>query len=403
MQTAMPAMTGMIINKVPWLLSLRFAGNIGSSELAAVALATTLCNVTGMSLSVGLSSAMSTLTGQARGQAKHKGQLRRKQEEAKLIGDNKALQVRDDRMDRIDMNTDCILELLPDENVTILPLVYLYRGLFIQLMFVLPVGIWWIFGIQSILLHLGQGDELSVMTERYLRILAPGLWAYSINWTFTSWLQAIEMADVPAYAAGISAILHIPFNLLFIYVFGWGYLGVGVATVVAQTIQPICIITYLVLTEHGRGRVLENTMATAMGRTKLGFWKEASVAVYSLTGILQYLSLALPGIVIHFGMVGQRGFNLSGWNSHSSSRSGSGCHDDLSVDQHSLLHVARRMWHCRIHSCWELSGSWRHSWSRRCRESQCFQRGCVEYLSQGAYSTSHRTHFFHPSSHPTKP
>ena len=297
MQTAMPAMTGMIINKVPWLLSLRFAGNIGSSELAAVALATTLCNVTGMSLSVGLSSAMSTLTGQARGQAKHRGQLRRKQEQTKLIDDT-AQRMHDDMIDTMETNTDCILELPMDDTIPILPLVYLYRGLFIQLMFVLPVGIWWIVGIQRILLHLGQGNELSVMTEMYLRILAPGLWAYSINWTFTSWLQAIEMADVPAYAAGISAILHIPFNLLFIHVFGWGYLGVGVATVLTQTMQPICTITYLFLTEHGRGRVLDNTMAVAMGRTKLSFWKEASVAVYSLAGIQQYLSLALPGIVI---------------------------------------------------------------------------------------------------------
>ena len=64
-RTSVPAMLGMLLYKVPWLLSLRFVGNIGSKELAAAALATTLCNVTGMSLSVGLSSALTTLTGQA--------------------------------------------------------------------------------------------------------------------------------------------------------------------------------------------------------------------------------------------------------------------------------------------------------------------------------------------------
>ena len=62
-------MLGMLLYKVPWILSLRFVGHSGSQELAAAALATTLCNVTGMSLSVGLSSALTTLTGQARGDA----------------------------------------------------------------------------------------------------------------------------------------------------------------------------------------------------------------------------------------------------------------------------------------------------------------------------------------------
>ena len=66
-KTSLPSMLGMLLYKVPWLISLRFVGKLGSEELAAAALATTLCNVTGMSLSVGLSSAMTTLTAQARG------------------------------------------------------------------------------------------------------------------------------------------------------------------------------------------------------------------------------------------------------------------------------------------------------------------------------------------------
>lgn len=57
----------MLLYKFPWLISLRFVGGIGAEELAAAALAATLCNVTGLSLSVGLSSALTTLTGQARG------------------------------------------------------------------------------------------------------------------------------------------------------------------------------------------------------------------------------------------------------------------------------------------------------------------------------------------------
>lgn len=288
--TALPAVTGSLINKIPWLLSLRFAGNIGSQELAAAALATTLCNVTGMSISVGLSSALSTLTGQARGQAAA-NKMTHIEEEQRLLGGDENVQSYQsaDRSPSTSSN---------DESTPILPLVYLYRGMFIQLSVVIPVGIWWLFGVEDILLSLGQGPELSAMTARYLCILAPGLWAYSINWTFTAWLQAIEMADVPAYAAGVAAALHIPFNLLFIHVFGWGYLGVGAATVVTQAIQPAYELCYLFLTAHGRKRVLENTMASSFQRTRLSFFTEAKVAVESLSGIMRYMSLALPGIVI---------------------------------------------------------------------------------------------------------
>ena len=59
-KTSWPTLLGMILYKVPWLISLRFVGALGAEELAAAALATTLCNVTGLSLSVGLSSAMTS-------------------------------------------------------------------------------------------------------------------------------------------------------------------------------------------------------------------------------------------------------------------------------------------------------------------------------------------------------
>merc|ERR1740121_638529 len=93
------------------------------------------------------------------------------------------------------------------------------------------------------------------MTESYLRVLTPGLWVYAINWALTVWLQTLEMADVPAYAAFIGLSTHIPFNLLFIHVFGWGYLGVAAATVMFQLIQPIMIIIYLKFITSGRKRI----------------------------------------------------------------------------------------------------------------------------------------------------
>jgi MATE family multidrug resistance protein len=296
----------MLLYRFPWLISLRFVGGIGAEELAAAALASTLCNVTGMSLSVGLSSAMTTLAGQAAGdlRARQEGMEPKRvkfeenngdriisSEEQTVLFENAAI-------NRNYQSTNNTEGTAADSGTPLLPLVYLYRGLFIQILFIIPIGLWWISGVRPALIFLGQGEKLSTMTEEYLRILTPGLWSYSINWTLTAWLQAVGMPDVPAFAAGVGLIMHIPFNVFFIYMLQMGYLGVAVATVGFQIIQPGLILTYLFFTSTGRARTLRSMAAAAIGRKSLSFWPEAKIAVSSARGIIQYLGLALPGIVI---------------------------------------------------------------------------------------------------------
>ena len=334
LRTSVPATLSMLLYKVPWLISLAFVGRIGAKELAAAALATTLCNVTGMSLSVGLSSAMTTLTAQARGQLIAQAEVLRKESawrgkrmkgrdtkgnggdstasplspplgEVVIMGDaahtNETSALIATSISVQGEETCTVMsehsEYLGSDKSPILPLVFLYRGIFIQLAFVLPVGACWLVGIKPLLLFLGQGEELSTMTESYLRILTAGLWGYSVNWTLTAWLQTVELADIPAYAAGVGALLHVPFNLFFIYVVGLGWLGVGVATSAFQVIQPILMFLYLKGTSHGRLRLLEQVGAKGVGRTHLSFWCEARAAISNFEGIIEYLTLALPGVI----------------------------------------------------------------------------------------------------------
>jgi len=286
LDTALPTLQGMVFTKIPWLISLRFVGGIGAHELAAAALATTLCNVTGLSLSVGLSSALSTLSGQAKGELVSRmiHEKRRRvsfdlaaEESGNLIAGNNDSQ---------------------EEEEPITPIVFFWRGMVIQLSMVVPVAIWWLFGVKNVLISLGQAERLSSMTEAYLRFLAPSLMGYSINWTLTAWLQSIGMADVPAKASVLGLALHVPFNWFFIYFLEWGYLGCGAATVCFNVIQPLFIISYLCLYGHGRRRLLKSSGGTAIGRTHLTFWNEFWRAVSSGRGYMQYMGLALPGIVI---------------------------------------------------------------------------------------------------------
>jgi MATE family multidrug resistance protein len=316
--TALPALQSLVLNKVPWFISLRFLGVIGSHELASAALATTLNNVTGFSLCVGFSFALSTLSGQAKGELTSRRQRTSSASSSTLQtgtmnASNVPMKVEQDHFSVIpptDGDKEYICNRPP-----ITPIVFLIRGMVIQFALVLPVGLWWVFGIEHLLVRLGQGPDMARMAADYLRILAPSLWAYSIQWTLTAWVQTIGMADVPAVAAVIGVALHVPFNWVFVYVLGGGsYLGCAWAAVAFQVIQLLYIAGYLFVYPPGRQRVVQCTGGTAIGRTKLTFWPEFYLAMNSLSGTLQYLGLALPGmVIISEWWASETAIFLSGW------------------------------------------------------------------------------------------
>lgn len=306
-RTAIPTLFGMVISKIPWLVTLRFVGQLGASELAAAALAMTLRNLTGLSLSVGLSSALATLTAQSRGQLQAK-LAEQKEQQTKTGNDDKAqlfMELEDvldddelsEQLGFLQRQEGALFRSNMSPREPLLPLVYFYRGVFLQLAFVIPILIWWWSGLFPFLVALGQEEQLASQTDSYLRILAPGLIFYSINWTMIVWLQSIEMAFLPAYASCVGALLHIPLNILFIRYLEWGYLGAAAATTTYELIQPTILLSYTFLSKAGSERVLHNIAASAVGRRELSFWQESQMAVSSLSGIKEYLGLAIPGLV----------------------------------------------------------------------------------------------------------
>mmetsp|Transcript_21667 Transcript_21667/g.51177 ORF Transcript_21667/g.51177 Transcript_21667/m.51177 type:complete len:593 (-) Transcript_21667:24-1802(-) len=310
LKTAVPALQSLVLSKIPWFITLRFLGSFGEQGLASGALATTLNNVTGLSFCVGFSFALSTLSGQAKGAMISNGQhmkMKRTTTRAKdLEREETGLTTEAASLSLGSSSSSSDEYPIPStgqqqENEAFIPnttIVFLIRGMILQLCLVVPVGLSWIFGIEGMLLKLGQTPTTAIMASRYLRVLAPSLWSYSIQWTFTAWLQSIGMADVPARAALLGLMLHVPFNFLFLYGMKLGYLGCAWAVVAFQTVQMTYIIVYLFLTTTGRSRVLECTGGIAVGRTSLTFWPEFRIAFFSFQGYLQYLGLALPGLVI---------------------------------------------------------------------------------------------------------
>lgn len=61
---AWPVVVNMVSYRAPWVISIAFVGRLGEVELASAAMASTLANVSGISVVMGLSNAQSTLSSQ---------------------------------------------------------------------------------------------------------------------------------------------------------------------------------------------------------------------------------------------------------------------------------------------------------------------------------------------------
>ena len=128
--------------------------------------------------------------------------------------------------------------------------------------------------------------------QEYLRILAPGMWGYSLNFIMCTFFQVIGLADIQTCVMMIAAALHWPLNYIFIYGLDLGFKGAAVATTVSQLISPCLMLCFVLGTESGRSRLPLSTKYD--GTTK----EMIQYAIYSSSGIRQYLGLALSGLLV---------------------------------------------------------------------------------------------------------
>mmetsp|Transcript_10991 Transcript_10991/g.24216 ORF Transcript_10991/g.24216 Transcript_10991/m.24216 type:complete len:486 (-) Transcript_10991:191-1648(-) len=177
--------------------------------------------------------------------------------------------------------------------------IYLYRALFLHYVVAVFIGCVWLAPdiVCRTLKNFGIEEEVALMTQGYLKIYTMGYWVYTSNWTATVWFQAVGMSDVPAFISFFAAVIHWPVNLCFIYGLDMGYIGAAYATVFSQIIQLLLFCIYIFGTQPGRDRI-----SKVIGRAKTNkvssSWKYATDAIFSCSGIIQYLQLALPGILM---------------------------------------------------------------------------------------------------------
>ena len=101
--------------------------------------------------------------------------------------------------------------------------------------------------LDEILLFLQIPVELAADMRTYLLIIFAGLLATSVYNFFACLLRAVGNSVAPLWFLGISALLNIGLDLLFVLVFHWGIAGAAAATVFSQYVSGVGLLAYTFL------------------------------------------------------------------------------------------------------------------------------------------------------------
>ncbi|CAA7053360.1 unnamed protein product [Microthlaspi erraticum] len=163
------------------VISMIMAGHVDELSLSAVAIATSLTNVTGFSLLFGLAGALETLCGQAFGA-----------EQFRLIG------------------------------------AYTYSSMLCLLFFCFPISLLWVY-MDKLLELFHQDPLISQLACRYSIWLIPALFGYSLLQSMTRYFLSQALV-LPLFLSSLGALsFHIPFCWLLVYKLRFGIVGAALS------------------------------------------------------------------------------------------------------------------------------------------------------------------------------
>ncbi|KAJ3300021.1 hypothetical protein HK104_005275 [Borealophlyctis nickersoniae] len=232
---AWPVSAGYLMQNSISLAAVFSVGHLGTKELAAVALATMFCNVTGYSIGIGMGSALDTLCSQA-----HTGS--------------------------------------PDPHALGK---HLQRAIVVMFFLCFPIASLWFFA-EPFLLLVGQEPEIADLSGKFARISILGLFPYLTNEAMKRYLQCQGIMKANMFIICIAS----PFNIFLQWLLVWspiaiGVLGAPVATCITFCSLPIMTGLYIKFVEGGH----------AWGGWE---WKEA----LDWPQIWTFIKLGIPGVAM---------------------------------------------------------------------------------------------------------
>lgn len=101
-------------------------------------------------------------------------------------------------------------------------------------------------GTEGIMTWLNIPGEIRGITRTYLVRIFWGIPAVALYNYFSAYLKAMGDSVIPIAFLGVSTVLNIVLDIIFVAVFGWGTAGAAEATIIAQYVSGIGITLYVV-------------------------------------------------------------------------------------------------------------------------------------------------------------
>ncbi|PYI11807.1 putative membrane protein, putative efflux pump [Aspergillus sclerotiicarbonarius CBS 121057] len=172
-------------------------GHLGKKELGAVSLASMSASITGYAVYQGLATSLDTLCAQAYGSGRKK-----------LVG------------------------------------LQMQKMVFFLWVISIPIIILWFFA-DRILIHIVPEEEVAILAGLYLKVVALGAPGYACFESGKRFVQAQGLFSASLYVLLICAPLNAFMNYMFVWQFGWGFVGAPIAVAITDNLMPIFLFLYV--------------------------------------------------------------------------------------------------------------------------------------------------------------
>ncbi|KAL4758701.1 MATE family efflux transporter [Aspergillus foveolatus] len=172
-------------------------GHLGKTELGAVSLASMSASITGYAVYQGLATSLDTLCAQAYGSGKKK-----------LVG------------------------------------LQMQRMIFFLWVITIPIALLWFFA-DKVLIKIVPEREVAELAGLYLKVVILGTPGYAAFEGGKRYVQAQGIFSASLYVLLICAPLNAFMNWLFVWQFGWGYIGAPIAVAITDNLMPLFLFLYV--------------------------------------------------------------------------------------------------------------------------------------------------------------
>lgn len=176
-------------------------GRLGTIELGAVSLASMTANITGYAIYQGLATSLDTLCSQAYGSGKKH-----------LVG------------------------------------LQLQRMVYFLWAITIPIAIFWL-AAEKLLEQIVPEKKSAELAGLYLRVLVLGAPGYACFEAGKRYVQSQGLFSATTYVLLIAAPLNAFMNWLFVWHFGWGFVGAPIAVAVTDNILPLLLFLYVMFVD----------------------------------------------------------------------------------------------------------------------------------------------------------